>query len=145
ISWDPGQADKAWDQATIAPSGIHLARRVASPDHRIIVALPLLDQVVVEETDRGQALLNGGIGQPDAGVERDDIGTTRAGPLPKMPNIAGNLRSPCREWIDPFGLANMEIVGEGAPVGIDGARRQAQVLWDLKPVLCCGKGIEGLR
>jgi hypothetical protein len=49
------------------------------------------DQIVVKLADCNKALLERGVGQPDAGIEMDNVGVTPTRPLREVSHVTGNL------------------------------------------------------
>jgi len=64
VGWEPRKALATSKQAALALAGEALAGGVPTPTHGIGVSLSLLDEEVEEESDRREALLHRGVGQP---------------------------------------------------------------------------------
>ncbi len=83
------------------------------------------DQMVIKQTHRNEALLQCGIGEPYAGIDRDNVWAAAIGPDGQIAHILGDLGAASCEWIGTLTLADREVIGETACVRLDRAGRQA--------------------
>src|SRR5207245_8566776 len=79
VRWDPRQFCKAWHQPAFALPTETVRGRVPTASDGVRFSTSFLDEVVVEQAHGHQALLEGGVGEPDAGIESNNVRTAMIG------------------------------------------------------------------
>lgn len=95
IIWNPGELGVARDESFLTLPPKAFASRVAPTANGVDRAVPLLDEVVVEEPDDGQTLLERRIGKACSRVEDTNGGAARIGPGREVMYILSNVLFGC--------------------------------------------------
>src|SRR5439155_20221658 len=111
-----------------------MRRRVSSTSDGIGLSLTFFNEMVIEQAHSDEALQNGGVGEPDAGIDSDNVRTAAIGSDCEIADVPCDLGATSREWIRTLALADQEVIGEAAGVRLDRAWRQPEVGLDLQPV-----------
>ena len=123
--------------AEASPDGI------AAAAHRVGGADAFLDEVVVEEADGDEALLQGGVGETRSRADADAAASSRMRSRHEVADVPGDVGAAGPAGVDAIADAYGQVVGQSPPVGLDGARCQAEVCLQLEPGARRGSGIEG--
>src|SRR6478736_4845705 len=107
--------------------------RVAASADRVGLTQTLLDQEVVKQPYRNHSLLQGGIGQTHARVDRHHVRTPATGPLGQFPYVACDVGSVGPERLDSHPLAHLQVLGQPASVGVQRPGRTPQIGPHAKP------------
>ena len=129
---DPRQLDQPGDEAALVAAELPAGRVLAAADG-VGVAQAFLDEVVIEQADRDEPLLDRGVRQPGAGVDRDDVGTAAAGPAGQLADEHRDVGAVGRGRVDVFPLADVEVLGQAAGIRVDRPGRPSQVSPDPQP------------
>jgi hypothetical protein len=83
--------------------------------------------VVVEQTHRHEPLLQGGVCEPNAGIESDDVRTTPVRSNGQITHIPGDFSAAGVQRIVSLALADGKVIGETSRVSFDRAWREPEI------------------
>jgi hypothetical protein len=135
IVGNPRKLGVARNESFLALAAEALACRVASPTDGIALALAFLDQVVVEEPDRGEALLQGRIGESHPRIEDTHPLPARIGTRGQVMHILGEMFLGRGFRHNLVTVAEREVVAQRTAIRSDGVGGQAEIPLNLEPRL----------
>jgi hypothetical protein len=101
--------------------------RVRPTSDRIGFPPAFFDEVVVEQTHSHEPLLQGGVCEPNAGIESDDVRTAAVWSNRQITHIPGDLSTTCVQRIVSLALGDGKVISETSCVRLNGAWREHEI------------------
>lgn len=116
---DPRQFRQPGYQPSLVSAELPAGRVAASAD-RIGLSQTLLDEVVVEQPHRHQALLQRRVRQAGPGVQHDDIASPAARPRCQLLHERRHVQTLRGNRVDSVSLADQQVLSQSPRVRVDG-------------------------
>jgi hypothetical protein len=129
---DPRQLLQARHEPPAASEAVPGA--VAAAADRVRGTDAFFDEEIVEEADRDETLLQGGICEPGARVERQRVHPVATGSVGQLPNEGCDLSPAGDQRTDAVPLAVLEVLTKPTCIGVDRLRRPTEIGPDPEPL-----------